>query len=281
MWKESLRSFRQSWPEWIKWAVVFALVFAVLEFFMLKEYGPYNAALLAIVKSQSSPQDMQAQLQALQKPNSLVMIAILALYFIQFYFFNVLFLRRKPIVAAPDPSLGGFFYMLGKLLLKYLLIYGWMLLFTIPLVLAGLLLKGQSKGAFLSFAMTGLLTFIGMVYFFMRYSMVFPLASEGLTSALKRSAQLTKGNIWRLIGNLIVLTLISSPLLGVSMAISWNVMGIPFWESVPETAVMAIIIASIGAVAGVLFSAYSCTTCHILYREKRQSDPSFTLTTRA
>src|SRR5580658_3374227 len=116
LWLEGWRAFLGSWRELIKWAVCFLIVLVPIEFWFLSEYGPYNAAIIAILKTHSS--DIAQQMKNIPKPSQLPLLIMFPAYIVFAYFLNIIYLRRAPIVTVPEARVGNFLYAAIKGFLK-------------------------------------------------------------------------------------------------------------------------------------------------------------------
>ena len=277
LWLEGWRVFRRTWQLWIKWAIWFWVILVGLEFWLLHDSGPYYAAFNLILKTHAP--DMAAQFKTLPDHSNIPPLLMVLVGLAEYYIFNIFYLSQAPILHAPKPGGKAFIYMLIKVIQKYLVIVGLLLLVFIPLVLiAAFVVKffHTNAGVFiLAIAFP-----FALIYLTLRYSMVPALATEQITSSLKISAQLVRDNIWRVLGCYITIWGVGMLVVFVTFGINWLATDYRYWDDHSVTALLALIISTLSVLVSGISSAFLCTACRILYQEKTRTDPSFTLKTR-
>lgn len=281
LWREGLRAFTANRQEWLRLVPWFFVISAIAYFFLLREFGPFHAAFMEALKNYKG-EELQAHLKTLPKMNHLHNLVLTFTLIVQTYFFTVFYLRRAPILAAPARSIDGFFYALMKGFLKYAAVVGLGfvadLVLLIPLVIAQVVAKKNGHDMPLLLFCAVPFSLLVTWYLMTRYAFVYPLAVEGVTSSLKRSAAVTRGNILRLIGNFLALFVILLPLWIISLVITYSASS--YWDNLLVTALLAVVLGVIQIVTGGIYTAYQCAACRILYQEKKKADPTFVLTTQ-
>lgn len=270
LWLEGFRLFGAHWREWLKWAAWFFVLYVPIQFLVLREAGPYYKAIMEIIKAH--PDDWMKQLQNI-KPTRISTYLSLAPYMIQAYFFNVFYLQRAPIVKPPALGFMNFFYALGKRMLSFLVMMGWSMLVIVPLIIIGIIVKRFSVLT----EFMPLFAILIMAYLMLRYALVYVLAIEQIPSSLKVSAQIMKGNMWRMIWNYIMIYIAMLPL-HVFMYGAITLSG--YFLDLSIFIPLVILMTATYIIIGGIFSAFVCAAARILYAEKHRADPNFVLTTR-
>ena len=238
LWVEGISTFALNARFWLGGALVFVAIWTPLNYFSFP-----------LAASHANP---------LGKPAlALVMLLVAAA---QTYFFMASFLNQQPIKGSFELSLENFLYMTGVFLL----------LFLIPV--AGELAWTYSETVLSGFGMAiivyPILAFM-IAILLLRFIGVIPLAVNRVKSPFALSWKITSGKLWRLIWNILILSLIiSAPLTVIGLIISTLVERFPR-ESISQTSVLVLsLMDSLVCVAiSGLYSAFSYSCCRALYGE--------------
>ncbi|MDX2027878.1 MAG: hypothetical protein SFW62_04525 [Alphaproteobacteria bacterium] len=185
--------------------------------------------------------------------------------FASYYVFTVLCLQHQPITARPAFSAREFFHWLGRIALKFLIIFA----AFIPCIVIGIVL--QMKVLVVITAVLGM----GVMWFLMiKYLFVGPLAVSRVSPVLKTSWHLTDNNWWRLFWNYLAFGCILGLVflvLFVALGFMSYVVGIGGLES-------PIYIGGVSLIAGVATIAmigtsisFICTANYVLYQEQQSA----------
>jgi len=286
LWPEGLRLLCAHGPSWLAYAAWFVLALIPIDAWQISQSGPYHQQIEpyyeSLLEAVENGQDMQNietindKIEAVPRPAPWSDIAVMVISLASLYFFCIYFMKRAPVLLAPKASLGSLFYSFGKIIQKYLIVFGVPLLLLLASIALGAIATGGLNAQMAILMLLSLIVIIMLGgYFFCRYTFVLPLAVNGIKGALKLSARLTNGNIWRLASAYAVITTIMLPPLLV-MALVPMLAGTP--DKMTLLALATFIAVSQVIVMG-LFATFACAAFAILYNEKQAADPSFKLLT--
>jgi hypothetical protein len=285
LWLEGLLAFRRHVRAWTPPAIAFFLVYAVIGFFAFVHLQPLWQTL-----PHDLPQDTQARAR-LFVPLFTQGVGWLFLFelvvFVQYYSCIVFFSRRELPAGQPVLGVGRFFYAFAKALQLMLIYIGIGLLFGILIFAIKHVIAADESVMKTALAVVRLIMQVIVVYLAIRYYFVYVLAVNTLRPVLKSSWKLTKNNWWRLFWNKVVLDfwlvlfIVALVLIAGIVVMLWRSI-LPLPDATQGNPLSVIMMASFATALSVgILSAFSCVACRILLEEKRQSDPSFVLATRA
>jgi hypothetical protein len=251
LWREAWSAIKASAPSFWPWALGFGVVLAI-PYFLMMFFAPSDIQQQLRANPQlfkQHPEIAQQYLVGLwhQLPWFILLFLIMSL---GYYIFTVMYLRFAMINNCPNYSVGGYFYWLGKVLLKWLR-FLWVL---IPIL--------------------GFFIYMRSI---LRYQLVCPLAALRHGSELKTSWNLTKCNWWRIFGNAFVLGLLLAVIIAGLFVISLIPIFVIFalihldQHSTAFQLVISLTQGLTGSVMMASFSIFSCTTYRILSQEAQQA----------
>jgi hypothetical protein len=208
LWREGLNSFKRNRESWLKMAVIFFFVYALFSLSLTYYMIPYQAQFIAL-KGQKDPHAFFAVWRDASPTLVALGIAFFIILSAQKYMFMSYFMQREIPAQAVHPSVGNYFYFLGKIIQM-------MLVFAAPGVVIGLVvgivagILGEAK-ILPSSAVTTIFflpLFVVLFYVLIRLSLMLPLAAAGIRAPMGSSWALTQNQCWGLIGNGLVLALL-------------------------------------------------------------------------
>ena len=210
---------------------------------------------------------------------------IIPLYFgfilvvtVQWFYFIVYFSKRElKRYGQPELGVGRFFYSFGMRLLVMLII---MCVMFVGIALSAIVGAVLGKSG-ISSAVSALLMFAAqLVYYFLliRFILVGVLAANKIKPVLDTSWKLSQGNWWRLLGTLLLVSILIDLAFipfGIIGGILMAVMHRGGGGSSGFVALLSVGIGLLITVIMVIYAGYETGACRILIDEKRQSDPAF------
>jgi hypothetical protein len=280
IWCESFAALRRNvivlWP----WALGFALLSAVGNYLMIKDQLPMIKDMIHDIRIGIRPvagKPSSAFFTKGQLINSFTQLASL-------YCYIVVYLKREPITIRPTFSLNGFFYWLGKLILKIIAVSFMTFAITLAVFIPGILLTlivPESK-LFVMIVIV-IVAICAISYTSVKYWLVGPLAVSQIKPTLKTSWLLTQGSWWRLgwqvfvFGFMLILTMIIGLLLYALIVFGLLRSEI---DSLTSILGLSMVIGVYSLLAAPAMGVFFCTAARILYEEKQVADPGFSLTSQ-
>jgi membrane-anchored glycerophosphoryl diester phosphodiesterase (GDPDase) len=285
LWREGLENFRRNWRAWLPVAGLFFLLALIVNAILLHGMAPLQPQIEAM-KGQKDPQILMPFLLSISpRVFSLTLLMFLGM-FAQRYVFLSFFLEKEFPSQTETASVRQFFCFLSKSV---------QLIFCVAVPgLLICLIPAMTLAAFHVEAMPAIIVsvVIGwalMIFLGVRLTLTLPLSAGNIAAPLKTSWEMTRSNVWRLIGNLLM---IIGVLIGCYLLYMLVIFALGFGvEAIAKNingAAVDFISPFIRYAAGSAFQvfsggiacAYSTAVCQILYNEKKAADPAFVLTKR-
>jgi hypothetical protein len=293
MWREGIDSFTRNFKPWLRSALIFFVIFLIVQAAFMVAMEPLQDQIEAL-KEQKNQQAVKDLLFAHWPLFASYFVALVAVVYAQQYVFISFFLTRElPSVTMAPPGVHGFFYFMTtavQVILVMLLpgLAAGFLSMVVIILCATLKLPAAHFIQFVAVAAAA----CAFIYYASRWYLAMALAAGGLRTPIKSSWILTEGKVGRLIGNSIILILLILAVVlvfvigFVALDLLLHMTGVldddnaAQMKKVNDGFRIALSVIWNTGLNGIM-AAYMCAICRILYQEKRQSDPSFVLESRA
>jgi len=279
LWRAGLQSFGRHWREWLPVAMVFFFIFALFNISMMKFIEPLQAKMMEL-KGSKDPQAGLALFKDMAPQLSVFAVAMILIMYVEHYLFLWFFMKREQLAITAKPTLRQFFcYVAVSMQLGFALI----LPIGALMGVSALFMKAVPA----LFVIGGIGSFVLAIFLMIRLYFAIPLAAAKLLTPLRSSWTLTKGNVWRLLGNtllfmlLIVViylgALIVSILAGLALGLVATLASLPV-KPLIDIFFRVVLGSAFSVFIAGMSSSYASAACRILYQEKLQADPTFILT---